>query len=129
MIESPSGRSLEKTQRWNLMGTEACGGGKVFWWMPLMVSEYFGIYSAKIRVGGLPRGPQAPRDSPNPNSSSINTQIFPVHHRAQKNPFPPPQASVLVRSHLGAFSGTPPEGDSITEGLYTNLAALPMMCD
>jgi hypothetical protein len=39
---------------------------------------------------------------------------------------PPPQASVLERSHLEAFFGTPPEGESITEGLYIILAALPM---
>jgi hypothetical protein len=32
-----------------------------------------------------------------------------------------------MRSHLGAFSDDLPEGDSITEGLYINLAALPMM--
>jgi hypothetical protein len=34
-----------------------------------------------------------------------------------------------MRSHLGAFSGDLLEGDSITEGLYINLAALPMMCE
>jgi hypothetical protein len=34
-----------------------------------------------------------------------------------------------MRSHLGAFSGTPPDRDSITEGFYINLAALPMMCE
>ena len=34
-----------------------------------------------------------------------------------KTLFPPPQPSVPVRSHLGAFSGTPPEGALITEGL------------
>ena len=43
--------------------------------------------------------------------------------------FPPPQASVLPQSHLEAFSGTLPEGESITEGFYINLAALPMMCE
>ena len=32
--------------------------------------------------------------------------------------FPPPQPSVPVRSHLGAFSGALPEGESITEGFY-----------
>jgi hypothetical protein len=32
-----------------------------------------------------------------------------------------------TKSHLEAFSGTLPEGESITEGLYINLAALPMM--
>ena len=59
VIEPPSGRVPEKAPRWDLTGIEACGSGKVFWWMPLMVWEYLGIYSAKIRVGGLPRGPQA----------------------------------------------------------------------
>ena len=53
MIESPSGRVLEKAPRWDLTGTEACGGGKVFWWTLLLVWEYLGIYRAKSRVGGL----------------------------------------------------------------------------
>ena len=43
--------------------------------------------------------------------------------------FPPPQPSVPVRSHLGAFSGAPPEGESITEGFYINTMASPMMCE
>ena len=43
-----------------------------------------------------------------------------------KNTFPPPQPSVPVRSHLGAFSGILPEGDSITEGFYINPIAVPM---
>ena len=43
--------------------------------------------------------------------------------------FPPPQPSVPVRSHLGAFSGAPPEGASITEGFYINTIASPMMCE
>ena len=34
--------------------------------------------------------------------------------------FPPPQPSVPVRSHLGDFSGAPPEGESITEDFYIN---------
>jgi hypothetical protein len=59
VIESPSGRSPEKAPRWDLTGTEACGGGKVFWWTLLVLGEYFGIYGAKIRVEGLPRGPRA----------------------------------------------------------------------
>ena len=42
--------------------------------------------------------------------------------------FPPPQPSVPKRSHLGAFSRAPPEGASITEGLYMNSMAPPMMC-
>ena len=43
-----------------------------------------------------------------------------------ENTFPPPQPSVPVRSHLGAFSGILLEGDSITEGIYINPNALPM---
>ena len=43
--------------------------------------------------------------------------------------FPPPQPSVPMGSHLGAFSGAPPEGASITEGFYINTIASPMMCE
>ena len=45
---------------------------------------------------------------------------------SHKNTFPPPQPSVPVRSHLGAFSGILPEGDSIMERVYINSIALPM---
>ena len=43
--------------------------------------------------------------------------------------FPPPQPPVPVRSHLGAFSGAPPKGESIMEGFYINTLASPMMCE
>ena len=46
-----------------------------------------------------------------------------------KTLFPPPQPSVPVRSHLGAFFGAPPEGALITEGFYFNTIASPMMCE
>ena len=46
-----------------------------------------------------------------------------------KNLIPPPQLSVSTRSHLGAFSGAPPEGASITEGFYINTIVLPMKCE
>ena len=48
------------------------------------------------------------------------------HH---ENLIPPPQPSVPVRSHLGAFSGAPPEGALITEGFDINTIASPMMCE
>ena len=48
------------------------------------------------------------------------------HH---KNLIPPPQPSVLERSHLGAFFGVPPEGALTTKGLYINSMAYPMMCE
>ena len=41
----------------------------------------------------------------------------------------PPQPSVPTRSHLGACSGAPPEGASITEGFYINTIACPMKCE
>ena len=62
-IESPFGRLPEKAPRWDLTGTEACGGRKVFSWMPLMVWEYLGIYRPKIRVRDL-RGGHKPRSAP-----------------------------------------------------------------
>ena len=64
VIESASGRVPEKAARWDLTGTEACGGGKVFWWTLLVVWKYLGIYRPRIRVGGAPRGPQALRARP-----------------------------------------------------------------
>ena len=46
-----------------------------------------------------------------------------------KTLFPPPQPSVPVRSHLGAFFGAPPEGALVMEGFYINTIASPMMCE
>ena len=63
VIDSPSVRSPEKAPRWDLTGTEACDGGKVFSWTPFMVWEYFRIYRAEREVGGLLGGPQA-REAP-----------------------------------------------------------------
>ena len=59
MIESPFDRVLEKAPRWDLTGTKACGGRKVFWWTLLIFGEYLRLYRAGIRVRGLMRGPQA----------------------------------------------------------------------
>ena len=54
---------------------------------------------------------------------SIYPKNFGEHHETL---FPAPQPSVPVRSHLGAFSGAPAEGESITEGFYINTIASPM---
>ena len=48
------------------------------------------------------------------------------HH---ENLIPPPQPSVPKRPHLGAFSGAPPKGALIREGLYINSMASPVMCE
>ena len=47
-------------------------------------------------------------------------------HGSHETTFPPLQPSVPMRAHLGAFSGIPPEGDSITKGFYINTIASPM---
>ena len=70
MIESPSDRVPEKAPRCDLTGTEACDGGKVFWWTLLMFGEYVRIYRSDFRVGGLPRGPQALRVRPSQGALS-----------------------------------------------------------
>ena len=46
-----------------------------------------------------------------------------------KNLIQLPQPSVPVRSHLGACSGAPPEGESTIEGFYINTIAPPMSCE
>ena len=58
MIDSPFGRLTEKAPRWDLTGTEGCGGGKVVSWLPLMVLGYKSIYRRKKYVGGATRGPR-----------------------------------------------------------------------
>ena len=58
VIESPSGRMPEKAPRWDLTGTEGCGGGIRFSWMPLLVWGYVDIYRRKKYVGGASRGPR-----------------------------------------------------------------------
>ena len=74
-----------------------------------------------------PRGPPV---APPTYSFLLYIPTYPqtTRHRA-KNLIPPPQPSVLVRSHLGSLSGTLPEEDLIMEGFYINLATLPMMCE
>ena len=47
VIDSPSGRAPEKAPRWNLTGTEGCGGGNRVSWCSSMVSGYVGIYRRK----------------------------------------------------------------------------------
>ena len=64
VIESPSGRLPEKAPRWDLTGTEASGGGKVFSWLFLVLGEYLGIYRPNNRVRRAAVGPQACRAPP-----------------------------------------------------------------
>ena len=41
MIESPSGRASEKAPRWDLTGTEGCGGANR---VLVVLSDVFGVY-------------------------------------------------------------------------------------
>ena len=87
-------------------------------------------------VGGCAQGgrraprPRGPLMAPPTYFFRLYILIYPEniqeHH---KTLFPPPQPSAPVRSHLGAFSGAPPEVESITEGFYINTIASLMMCE
>ena len=139
MIESPSSRVPEKAPRWDLTRAEACGGGNCFSLAPWMFSGYVGIYRRKKYVGGAPRGPRDRRARPHPRGllAAPPTYFFRLYillypetfRESHETTFPLPQPSIPVRSHLGAFSGAPPEGESITEGFYINTIASLMMCE
>ena len=43
----PLSRSTAEAPRWDLAGTEGCGGGNSFSWSPMMFSGYVGIYRRK----------------------------------------------------------------------------------
>ena len=58
MIDSPSGGASEKAPRWDLTGTEGCGGGNRFSWCSWMFSGYESIYRRKRSVRGASRGPR-----------------------------------------------------------------------
>ena len=85
------------------------------------------LEGAPPRALPLPRGPL---EAPPTYFFLLYISMYPPniqeHH---ENLLPPPQPSVPERSHLGAFSGAPPEGASTTEGFYINTIASPMMCD
>ena len=63
--------------------------------------------------------PRGPLVAPLTDFFRLYILIYPEniqeHHETL---FPPSQPSVPVRSHLGAFSDAPPEGESIMEGFH-----------
>ena len=74
-----------------------------------------------------PRGPLA---APPTYFFLLYIPIYPENiQKHYETLFPSPQPSVPVRSHLGAFSGAPSEGESITDGFYINTIASLMMCE
>ena len=57
-MDAPSGGAPEQAPRWDLVGTEGCGGGIRFLAPYLIVWGYVGIYRRKEYVGGATRGPR-----------------------------------------------------------------------
>ena len=86
---------------------------------------------SRARPRGWARPPPswAPRGSPDRLLSPIYIYVPQKHLVAPRKLFPPPQPSVPMRSHLGAFFGVLPEGALIMEGFYINTIASPMMCE
>ena len=64
MIDAPSGGAPEQAPRWDLVGTEGCGGGIRFLAPYLIVWGYVGIYRRKEYVGGATGGPRGQRARP-----------------------------------------------------------------
>ena len=64
MIDAPSGGAPEQAPRWDLVGTEGCGGGIRFLAPYLIVWGYIGIYRRKEYVGGATGGPRGWRARP-----------------------------------------------------------------
>ena len=139
MVDSPSGGAPTKAPRWDVADTEGYGGGNCVSVAPWMFSGYVGLYRRKKYVGGCPRGPRGrgralhprgPLVAPPTYFFLLYIPIYPEniigHH---ENLIPQPQLSVSMRSHLGAYYGAPPEGESITKGFYIIIQAPPMKCE
>ena len=87
------------------------------------------INKESMRQGARPH-PRGAHVAPSTYFFLLYIPTYPQTIRGiHENLVPLPQPSVPVRSHLGAFSGGLPGGDSITEGFYINTIASPMMCE
>ena len=83
-----------------------------------------GSNEAATRQEGAPPPSWAPRSSTDLLLSPIYILLYPENiQESHETTFPPPQPSVPMRSHLGAFFGVLPGGDSITEGFYIKTIA------
>ena len=141
MVDSPSGGAPTKAPRWDLANTEGYSGGNCFLLAPWMFPGYADICRRKkladgaTRVEGAPPLLGAPPASWAPRASTdlllppIYTHVPREHQRRPQKTISTTVTSVSARSHLGAFAGTLPEGESTTEGFYINILAPPMSCE
>ena len=58
VIDAPSGGAPEQAPRWDLTGTEGCGGEIRVFSVASMFSGYIGIYRRKEGTGGETWGPR-----------------------------------------------------------------------
>ena len=72
MINAPSGGAPEKAPRWDLTGTEGCGGGIRFLAPYLVVWGYVGIYRRKEYVGGATGGHEGGGRAPLPRAFLVD---------------------------------------------------------
>ena len=87
------------------------------------------VPGAPPRAGHAPH-PRGPLEHPPTYFFLLYILPYPENIRSDhENLIPSPQPSVSARSHLGAFAGVPPEGDSTMEGLYIISKASPMSCE
>ena len=63
-MDAPSGGAPEQAPRWDLVGTEGCGGGIRFLAPYLIVWGYVGIYRRKEYVDGATGSPRGWRARP-----------------------------------------------------------------
>ena len=64
VINTPSGGAPEKAPRWDLTGTEGCGGGNRVSWCSSVFLGYASIYRRRKSVRGATRGPRGWRARP-----------------------------------------------------------------
>ena len=92
-------------------------------------------HEAVMRVEGAPSPWARPHASWAPRSSTdallppIYIHVPPNDRGRSQKPNSTAATFCIHEIHLGAYSGDPPEGASITEGFYINTIASPMMCE
>ena len=83
MINAPSSGALEKDPRWDLLGTEGCGGGNRVSWCSWMFAGYVNIYRKKKQVGGATRGTRGAHEGEGaPPASWTPCWLLDVHSKS-----------------------------------------------